>query len=137
MYMIAKLKTCDICGKEKPIWKNDRTEGILYCKHCWSCRKSDDRSQKPRSAIPLVSSKKKKQDQEYLKLRERYLNDHGVCEVMVSGCSINATDIHHTYSGADRNVYYLIQSTWKSACRNCHNWIHKFPKEARILGYLK
>jgi hypothetical protein len=135
--MIAKLKTCDICGKEKPIWKNDRTEGILYCKHCWSCHKGDDRSQKPRSAIPLVSSKKKKQDQEYLKLRERYLTENPLCMIKISGCNHNATDIHHTYAGSNRDAFYLVQSTWLGSCRNCHDWIHRFPKEARILGYLK
>jgi hypothetical protein len=54
-----------------------------------------------------------------------------------AGCMVNATDVHHTFSGADRSVYYLIQSTWFPVCRSCHDWIHKFPKEARILGYLK
>jgi predicted HNH restriction endonuclease len=34
-------------------------------------------------------------------------------------------------------VYYLIQSTWIPVCRNCHNWIHSNPEEARIMKYLK
>lgn len=135
--MKVKLKECDGCQKMTVIWKNH--EGNRYCKYCWSCHKSNtnDKPQKPNVSIPRVSSKRKKKDAEYLKLRERYLTDNSLCKVKVDGCSNSATDIHHTYAGSDRNVYYLIQSTWLPVCRNCHNWIHGFPKEARILGYLK
>jgi hypothetical protein len=31
----------------------------------------------------------------------------------------------------------LVQSTWKATCRNCHDWVHSHPSEARILGWLK
>jgi hypothetical protein len=88
-------------------------------------------------SIPRVSAKRKKKDAEYLKLRERYLTDNSLCKVRVDGCSSSATDVHHTYAGSDRDVYYLIQSTWIPVCRNCHNWIHSHPKEARTLKYLK
>ena len=63
--------------------------------------------------------------------------EHTLCEVKVAGCMMHATDVHHTHSGSDRAVYYLIQSTWLSVCRNCHNWIHEHPTEARELGLLK
>jgi cytochrome c553 len=134
--MKVKLKECDGCNKETVIWKNH--EGYRYCKLCWSCHKSKDNTQKPtKSAISQVSSKRKKKDQEYLKLRNRFLTDFSLCQIAVKGCSINATDVHHTYAGANRDAFYLVQSTWLAVCRNCHDWIHRSPKEARALGYLK
>jgi hypothetical protein len=70
-------------------------------------------------------------------LRERFLTENPICQVSVAGCMNGSTDVHHTYAGSNRDAFYLVQSTWLSVCRNCHDWIHKFPKEARILGYLK
>jgi hypothetical protein len=96
-----------------------------------------NKPQKPTVSIPQVSSKRKKKDQEYLKLRERYLTENSLCKVKVNGCSQGATDVHHTYAGSNRDVYYLIQSTWLPVCRNCHNWIHGNPKEARTMKWLK
>jgi hypothetical protein len=84
-----------------------------------------------------VSSKRKKKDQEYLKLRERYLTQNHLCMVKVNGCTNGATDVHHKFSGSDRDTYYLVQSTWLAVCRACHSWIHENPEKARILGYLK
>ena len=136
--MKSKLKECDACGKQSIIWKNH--EGFKYCKYCWSCQKAinSDSSQKPNDyKIPQVSSKRKKQDAEYLKLRERFLTENPICQVSVAGCMNGSTDVHHTRSGSDRNVYYLIQSTWMASCRACHQWIHLNPEKARILGYLK
>jgi hypothetical protein len=133
-----KLKTCDGCQKESVIWKNH--EGFKYSKYCWSCQKAIDKDslQKPTDyKIPQVSSKRKKKDQEYLKLRERYLNENPLCMVKVNGCSHMATDIHHTYAGSNREAFYLVQSTWKAVCRNCHDWIHANPAEARTMNWLK
>ena len=129
---------CDGCQKPSMIWKNH--EGFKYCKYCWSCQKAidTDSSQKPTDyKIPLVSSKKKKKDAEYLKLRERFLTENPLCVVKVNGCGHGATDVHHKFSGSDRDTYYLVQSTWLAVCRNCHDWIHANPAEARIMGWLK
>jgi hypothetical protein len=60
-----------------------------------------------------------------------------LCVVKVSGCMHNATDVHHTYAGSNRDAFYLVQSTWRAVCRNCHNWIHEHPEEARIMNWLK
>ena len=133
-----KLKICDGCQKETVIWKNH--EGFKYCKYCWSCQKAidNDSEQKPTDyKIPQVSSKRKKKDQEYLKLRERFLTQNHLCQVAVSGCTNGATDVHHTYAGANRDAFYLVQSTWKAVCRNCHDWIHAHPIEARTMNWLK
>ena len=131
--MEKKLKLCNGCEELKVIWKNH--EGNKYCQYCWAKVKSGDPEHK--SVIPKVSAKRKKQDAEYLKLRSRFLSEFSMCKVCVSGCTNIATDIHHTYAGSNRDAFYLIQSTWIPSCRNCHSWVHNFPKEARVLGYLK
>jgi hypothetical protein len=131
-----KLKICDGCQKETVIWKNH--EGFRYCKYCWSCHSSKDNTQKPtKSAIPPVSSKRKKKDLEYSKLRKRFLTDFSLCQIAVKGCSVNATDVHHTYAGVNRDAFYLVQSTWLAVCRNCHDFLHLNPKLSREMGWLK
>jgi hypothetical protein len=97
--MQTKKKICSGCNTEQYIWK--RHQGEPYCKHCWSCHKGDATSQKPKNIIPLVSSKRKKQDQEYSKLRIAFLTERTLCEVKVAGCMMHATDVHHTFAGAN------------------------------------
>ena len=92
---------------------------------------------KKSTIIPLVSQKRKKKDAEYSKLRERYLTENPLCMINVNGCTNGATDVHHTYAGSNRDAFYLVQSTWKAVCRNCHNYIHEHPEEARIMNWLK
>jgi cytochrome c553 len=132
-----KVKICDICGQEKPIWKSSGTGGLKYCKSCWSCHSSKDNTQKPTKPIPRVSAKRAKKDAEYSKLRQRYLTEHPLCMIKVNGCGHGATDVHHKFSGSNRDTYYLVQSTWLAVCRACHNWVHMEPKLARKLGFLK
>ena len=132
-----KLKVCDGCGLERPIWKSSGTGGLKLCKNCWSCHKSGDTEQKPTNTSPRVSAKRAKKDAEYSKLRQRYLTDNQLCVIKVAGCTNGATDIHHKFSGSNRDTYYLVQSTWLAVCRACHSWIHENPEKARILGYLK
>ena len=136
---MVKLKECYGCRKPSVIWKNH--EGFRYCKNCWSCQKAIDTDniiQKPTDyKIPQVSSKRKKKDAEYLKLRTKFLSDHSMCELNYPCCSSGASDVHHTYAGSNRDAFYLVQSTWKAACRACHKHLHEHPAEARILGHLK
>lgn len=131
-----KLKQCDSCGELKVIWKSSGTGGLKLCKQCWSCQKHSDSTQKP-TTISRVSAKRAKKDAEYSKLRERYLTENPLCMIKGPNCSHYATDVHHIKSGSDRDVYYLVQSTWMASCRACHQWIHLNPEKARILGYLK
>jgi cytochrome c553 len=136
--MKSKLKVCDGCQKETVIWKSSGTGGLKLCKYCWSCHKSGDDIQKPtNSNIPRVSAKRAKKDAEYSKLRQRYLTENPLCMVNVNGCMHNATDIHHTFAGSNRDAFYLVQSTWLGVCRSCHDWIHNHPEEARIMNWLK
>jgi hypothetical protein len=130
---MKKLKVCSGCNKESVIWKNH--EGNKYCQYCWNKVKSDDPEHK--NVIPTVSDKRKKQDAEYLKLRYKFLTEFSMCKVSVAGCSTKATDVHHTFAGANRDAFYLVQSTWLPVCRNCHDFVHMNPKIAREMGWLK
>lgn len=125
-----KLKLC----------KGPCAEMVLYwakgmCLPCY--RLSNKPSGYARKPIAKLSAKRKLETAEYLKLRLDYLNLHPVCEVALLGCSRYATEIHHTYSGKDRQQHFLHVDTWKAICRFCHSWIHQFPIEARRLGLLK
>ena len=83
--------------------------------------------------IPKMSEKRKKELVTYLKRRIEFLNNNPICAVTGN----SATEVHHTFSGKDRNKYYLDKSTWLPVSREGHNWIHSNPKESRELGYLK
>jgi hypothetical protein len=130
---MKKIKFCSGCQEEKIIWKNH--EGNKYCRYCWYKIESDKPEYK--SLIPKVSDKRAKKDAEYLKLRHRFLSENTMCKVSVAGCSTKVSDIHHTYAGANRDAFYLVQSTWIPVCRNCHDWIHLNPEDARVMGWLK
>jgi len=80
----------------------------------------------PKRPKPIASfSKKRLADIKiYSVLRKDYLLDHKICEVKLDGCSKKAIEIHHLYSGRDRNKYFIVVETWKSTCRNCHRKLH-------------
>lgn len=60
----------------------------------------------------------------YDKRRLAFLALHKFCQANLSGCTGVSTDVHHLYSGKDRDKYYLQINTWKAVCRSCHNYIH-------------
>jgi hypothetical protein len=93
----------------------------------------------PIKKISKIGSKRKKQNDEYSKLRKLYLDAHPFCEANLPGvCTSVTTDIHHLYSGKNRNKYYLDDTTWKAICRNCHIFIHdKLSAEEAIELNLK
>ena len=126
--MVTKKKICAGCNTMSYIYKN--IDGKKYCKSC---------AYKINSPIKIkkVSEKRKQQNDEYSKLRKLYLESHPFCEAKLSGiCTSEATDIHHLYSGKDRNKYYLQIETYKAVCRSCHNFIHDHlsTEEALELG---
>ena len=99
--------------------------------------KPEPKSKAKPKPIKARSAKRAKDDRVYLKLRSEYLTNNPLCEARLMKCTGVSTEIHHTYSGTDRNKYYLITPTWMGVCRNCHNEIHDNPKQAKTLGYLK
>jgi len=78
------------------------------------------------------SAKRIEDDKEYKFLKKEFLIDK-ICPITKK----KAIEVHHTYSGKDRNTHYLDVETWIAVSRKGHNWIHDNPIEARKLGYLK
>ena len=135
--MKINKKICYGCDEEKAIWKN--FEGNKYCQYCWNSIKYKKDPPKPKVQKPIAPKSKKQRilDSAYTKLRRIYLTNNPTCQACLPGCSGEATDIHHTYAGANRSEYFLSVSTWLGVCRGCHDWIHANPKEARSMGLLK
>ena len=60
----------------------------------------------------------------YDKRRLAFLALNKFCQANLPGCTGISSDVHHLYSGKDRDKYYLQINTWKAVCRSCHNYIH-------------
>lgn len=131
--MKNRKKFCNGCESEQFIWKKEGAD--LFCKSCWAKVKAKD-PDAPK--LNPVSARKASMDKTYSKLRRDFLLQKPFCEASLPGCTTKGTDIHHTYFGNDREKYYLITSTWKTVCRNCHNQIHdKLSSEELIERGLK
>ena len=85
--------------------------------------------------IRKVALKRAEQNKEYMKLRKIFLKDTPICQYM--DCEYRSIEIHHRYSGSDRNKYFLDTRTWMAVCRDCHNRIHENPTQSKKYGYLK
>lgn len=123
--MVGK-KMCAGCNNMSYIYKN--ISGKKYCKSCAY-------KIAPPVKIKKVSEKKKKQDDEYSKLRKIYLDAHPFCEAKLPGCTGDATDIHHLAGRIGEK--YLDVTNFIALCRSCHSYIEIHPKEAKELGFSK
>jgi hypothetical protein len=130
-----KLKFCNGCGHEKPIFKNKMVNGERF-QLCLSCSKKEHVPLKSTpKQIKKRSDKKKIEDRLYTILRKKYQSQNPDCELRLPGCTTTGTEIHHTAYRTGEN--YLDTTTWKNSCRNCHSFVHSHPQEARELGFLK
>ena len=144
----GKCKECPENSPEKPL------KDKYHCQHhYWIFREEVAEEKKKKRAemnaflgkpepvkkkpkpIPKVSAKRKIEDREYTIKRLQFLAqpENQRCPITME----KATEIHHTYSGANRSKYYLDESTWVAVSRNGHLWIHANPAESREQGYLK
>ena len=92
--------------------------------------KTEKKKQKP---INKVSKRRQEESKQYNVLKKLFLEGK---KCAVDGCG-KATEVHHTFSGKDRQKYFLDISTWLPVARKCHIWIHENSKEARLKGLLK
>ena len=89
-------------------------------------------SLKRRTRLRPISTKRAKASRIYLTARSRFLGSHPVCQRCDGRRS---TDIHHTAGRSGSN--YQDQTTWLALCRQCHDWIHQHPSQARAKNLLK
>lgn len=130
-----KLKTCNGCGLDRPIFKNKMVDGERF-QLCLTCsRKESVPLQSTPKQIKKRSKKKEVEDRLYTILRKKYQSENPNCEISTSQCTAIGTEIHHTAYRTGTN--YLDTKTWKNSCSNCHKWVHSHPIEARELGLLK
>lgn len=110
--MKLKSGVCSVCddGVLKPLVKG------LCGYHYWGGK---------RVAVKKVSDKRREDNKVYSRLRIDFLTKRGLCEGKFSGCGYWSTDVHHLFSGKDRDKFFLDVSTWISVCRSCHDYIHK------------
>jgi len=96
--------------------------------------KPTPKAKPPRKPIAKRSKKREDENKVYLMLREKFLKDNPRCAVFPL---MDSNEVHHTYSGKDRDKYFLVVETWLPVSRYGHKWIHDHPKEARELNLLK
>lgn len=135
--MKVQKKLCNQCNTIQFIWKN--LGGKKLCK---SCSLTGVKVFKPTKKIakPIAprSPKRIQEDRVYAVKRKQFLELNPMCQAHLQGCTQQATDIHHTFWGADRSKYFLDISTWKSCCRFCHDQIHtQLSSEEAIAMNLK
>lgn len=77
-----------------------------------------------------VSTKRAKQNREYKKIRDKYLEETPLCD----RCKKQASEVHHT--GGRNGERLLDESKFMSVCRECHQYIHLNPMESYERGWL-
>lgn len=119
------MKTCNHPSCTNPVF----SKGM--CK--WHVPKKLPKT-KPRKHILPVSPKQLERQKEYRRVRDIFMADHPVCQAKQIGCTREATDCHHVLG---KTSSLLTDARYfKALCRNCHNWTHDNPAEARKLGLL-
>ena len=117
------MKVCSRCIKERIIWKSVGKD--KYCQSCWF-------QIKPAKKVNKISTKRKKQNNEYTQVRVDFLSKYEFCKARLPICTQWASEIHHMKG----RIEELITDTsfFLPVCRSCHNWIENHPEESYILG---
>jgi hypothetical protein len=129
-----KLKECSGCHYMKVIQKNKYIDGVKY-QLCRDCVRTEDVKITPTAKqIKKRSEKKILEDKLYQIVRRTHMNKFPNCQANTALCTTTGIEIHHT---AGRGINTNNVDTFLTVCRECHNWIHANPKEARELNLLK
>lgn len=82
--------------------------------------------------IPKVSAKQMKRLAEYRKVRDEFMKLHPTCQAKLSGCTIKASDLHH--SKGRTGDLLTDKRYFKALCRKCHGYVETHPEQAKELG---
>lgn len=85
-----------------------------------------------RTPLRKVSDKRRQQLRLYSRDRKAFLAGKPICEICHRGCSF---DVHHRRGRYGLSL--LDQEDWLAICRSCHDEIHRNPRRARTLGYIR
>lgn len=121
----------NLCVRCETRWIENKDTGL-----CASCshddRKADRTKVKVVNPVKKITEKRSKQNQEYARLRDHYLEAYPACEV--SECNNKSNQIHHVNG---REGEKLIDTNFFLAvCPDCHKKIHANPKWAQDEGYV-
>lgn len=120
----------------------------LECRHpCCSGEKCRKKTVKPKKVYTLkrtpikkkpytikkVSDKRKVELQEYSALRKEFLTKNPTCNANLSGCTKQATEIHHM-NGRDGSMLTYV-GFFMPICRSCHNYITEHSDWAIKVGF--
>lgn len=84
-----------------------------------------------KSPLRKLSGKRRKQTNEYIKARRKYLEEHMVCEMCLQA---EATQIHHKAGRTGERL--LKEEWWLAACQNCHSFVHSNPEASMNSGWI-
>jgi hypothetical protein len=82
--------------------------------------------------INPISARRREDRDEYNARKSAFLKARPKCQRCYKARSKDVHHVHGRLGGA-----YLNTNTWLAVCRQCHDWIHQHPKEARALGLLR
>lgn len=121
-----KDKQCSECPYVGPLWKSKPP----LCPNC---------ARKYQKPVKKVSEKREVANKEYKIANKKFLIEHPFCQLKLIGCTNDSTEVHHLYSGRNRDKYYLDIENWKATCSSCHRYLHDVlpAKEAIDLGFKK
>lgn len=97
-----------------------------------SIPKAPSATPKPAKRIPPRSSKRRKQEAQYLRDREVFLTTRSRCEMKLHCCTAWATEVHHM-RGRDGDRL-LDQDWWMPGCNACHHAVTVNPQMAYDRG---
>ena len=123
-------KICQREGCNKKVFSNG------YCKNDQYLRQDEKyltQKNKPKSLTPIKSNNKpikkvsdtlKKNLAIYKPRRDKYMEDHPVCEAQLEGCTYYSTDLHHSHKFGRLGELLYDVKFFRALCRNCHNKQH-------------
>lgn len=132
---------CADCGSHHTT-ANEKLNDSRIISHGEPSRKKTEQKkakrQKRQKRLRSMSSKRRAEQEVRVEVLMALLMDRGnACEAKIDdGCKLVATDGHELLlrsAGGDPTDPENI----KLVCRQCHDWIHGHPKEARAAGLLR
>lgn len=126
--MAFNFTICVECGNG-----NVENTSLMLCASCAHARRKADRTKvKVVKPVKKVTEKRSKQNQDYARLRDQYLEAYPACEVVE--CNNRSNQIHHINGRegdklTDTNFFLAV-------CPDCHTKIHANPKWAQDNNYM-
>lgn len=128
--VLRKLKPCKTCGDPSYIWSHGN------CKNCDGMLRAKAEYQKPIVApakpfrIKPVSKKRTEALKRYRRLRDKYFEEHPICEF--PGCQSTKITLHHKRGRI--GAFLTDKRHFCSLCLHHHRFCEENPLESYKLG---